>query len=204
MVDHNDNNDFETASEAPSSDEVQYDPPSMGEPTPAIGFPGAGTSRDWPMPERHPLATIFRPLTDDELGQLVDDIRAHGLREPITLHPDGRVLDGWGRVTACRQACVTPTFRTFDASDPLAFVVSANLCRRHLTSSQRGMVAARIAHLKVGRPAAVKHSAVAISRLPPAEQVRAIGEQRKKEHASDKAYRKLRQSSAGRWSPGAS
>jgi hypothetical protein len=43
-----------------------------------------------------------------------------------------------------------PTYREFNGEDPLAFVVSANLKRRHLTDVQRAMVAKKIAMRKVG------------------------------------------------------
>ncbi|MFN8543245.1 MAG: hypothetical protein U0807_03455 [Candidatus Binatia bacterium] len=39
------------------------------------------------------------------------------------------------------------------SADPLGFVLSKNLHRRHLTESERGLVAARITNLSVGRPA---------------------------------------------------
>lgn len=49
---------------------------------------------------------------------------------------------------ACRGAGV----QAFDGDDPIAFVLSENLHRRHLSESQRAMVAAKVANLAEGRP----------------------------------------------------
>jgi len=102
--------------------------------------------------EFHPVAAIFPMMSDLEFSGLTDDIKAHGLREPVWLHTDGRIVDGRNRYLACRQAGVTPSFRTYDGDDShlAAFVVSLNLHRRHLNESQRAMVAARIATLGRG------------------------------------------------------
>ncbi len=48
---------------------------------------------------------------------------------------------------------IEPAIRKWSGSDPVSFVVSLNLKRRHLKESQRGMVAARIANLEhAGNP----------------------------------------------------
>lgn len=102
----------------------------------------------------HPLALLFPTMGADELAELTADIKAHGLREPIVVmpEPDGRILDGRHRYLACERAGVAPHFRTFDGADAAAYVISANLRRRHLKESQRAMIAARLANLDEGRP----------------------------------------------------
>lgn len=90
----------------------------------------------------HPVANLFPLLSGDEFADLAEDIRQHGLLEPIWLHPDGRIVDGRNRYKACRASGVEPRFRTWDGRGSLVeFVVSLNLHRRHLTASQRAMSA---------------------------------------------------------------
>jgi DNA modification methylase len=97
----------------------------------------------------HPAAGLFPLLAGDDLAELAADIKTHGLLEPITLC-DGLVLDGRNRLAACSMAEVEPRFDEYDGDDPVAWVVSKNLHRRHLNESQRGMVASRLATLGRG------------------------------------------------------
>ncbi len=89
-------------------------------------------------------------LPDEELTALASDIEAHGLRHPVVLL-DGQVLDGRNRQAACALAGVEPTYQEFDPDlhgpTPVAFVLSENVSRRHLTGSQRALAAARLASL---------------------------------------------------------
>jgi ParB-like chromosome segregation protein Spo0J len=97
----------------------------------------------------HPLADLF-PLTQGaDFDDLVADIRANGQIEPIILFED-KILDGRNRYLACIAAGVEPKVAPFSKDDPLAFVISANLRRRHLDESQRAMVAAKLATLQRG------------------------------------------------------
>jgi len=93
--------------------------------------------------EFHELCCIFPRCTDEELQLLVSDIRENGLQTPITLY-EGKILDGRNRYLACQMLNIEPDYVEFDGKDPLPFVVSRNLCRRHLSESQRAMVAAAI------------------------------------------------------------
>jgi hypothetical protein len=102
--------------------------------------------------EFHPVADIFPMMSDREFIDLIDDIREHGLREPVWLHRDGRIIDGRNRYKACRRLGDEPAYRTYEGDDDglVPFVISLNLHRRHLSESQRAMVAARIARYSHG------------------------------------------------------
>ncbi|MHC3938747.1 hypothetical protein ACI0FR_00033 [Paenochrobactrum sp. BZR 201-1] len=91
----------------------------------------------------HPLADIFPMLDEVNLRTLSLDIKENGQFEPILLL-DGKVLDGRNRQAACALAGVEPVYEQFSLDDPLSFVLSKNLHRRHLTESQRAMAAALI------------------------------------------------------------
>jgi len=91
----------------------------------------------------HPLAALLPALDDAALHELAVDIKEHGLRDPI-MTLDGLVLDGRNRLRACELAGVEPRFIAFSGADPLAYVASMNLYRRHLNESQRALVAARV------------------------------------------------------------
>jgi DNA modification methylase len=93
----------------------------------------------------HQVANIFPMIEGDEFDQLVADIATNGLKESIMLHPDGSIIDGRNRHRACIEADVKPDFRTWDGDGSLlSFVLSVNLHRRHLTSSQRAALAVEI------------------------------------------------------------
>lgn len=87
----------------------------------------------------HPLCTLFPRMAGDAFATLVADIKANGLREPITTH-GGLILDGGNRYRACVEAGVTPKFRKFDGDNVVTFVLSENLQRRHLTPSQASAI----------------------------------------------------------------
>jgi hypothetical protein len=102
--------------------------------------------------KHHQYASLFPMQTDEEIHSLADDIRANGLRQPIVIDDNDEILDGRNRAAACIIAGVEPVYEPFVGSDAetLAFVVSLNLHRRHLTTAQRSMVADKLASLKQG------------------------------------------------------
>ena len=89
----------------------------------------------------HPACLLFPKLGHQELQELADDIKTNGLRNPIVMY-QGQVLDGRNRLAACEIAGVEPRFVEWDgAGSPVEWVISENFVRRHLTSSQRAVIA---------------------------------------------------------------
>lgn len=89
----------------------------------------------------HEVANIFPMMGDEEYSALVDDIRANGQLEPIWRY-QGKIIDGRNRYKACFDLGIEPIFREWRYDGSLIeFVVSLNLKRRHLSSSQKAMVA---------------------------------------------------------------
>lgn len=97
----------------------------------------------------HPIAELFPDLTPEDFQNLVKSIRDQGLLNPITTY-EGKVLDGRNRYRACKIAGVEAKFIQYKGDDPVGFAVSQNVQRRHLSVSQRALIAASIADLKQG------------------------------------------------------
>jgi ParB-like nuclease domain len=93
--------------------------------------------------ESHPLANLFPLLEGSEFDELVADIKANGLVEPIVVFED-KILDGRNRYRACLAAGVEPAFCPFMGDDPFAYVISLNLRRRHLTAEQKREIVAAL------------------------------------------------------------
>src|SRR5215204_4710477 len=76
----------------------------------------------------HPAADVFPMMSGAELAELAENIKAHGMRTPVMLDERRRSLvDGRNRLDAAEAAGI----------DVSAFVLSANVHRRHLTTEQR-------------------------------------------------------------------
>jgi ParB-like chromosome segregation protein Spo0J len=102
--------------------------------------------------EVHPAANIFPMIKGAAFKELVDDIRDNGINEPIVFW-NGKLLDGRNRSMACLEIGIDPLDHAIDINpetDPVAFVLSANLHRRHLGETEREVIGAKIANLKVG------------------------------------------------------
>jgi N6-adenosine-specific RNA methylase IME4/ParB-like chromosome segregation protein Spo0J len=110
----------------------------------------------------HPLADVLPLIEGAEFDRLVTDIAKNGLLNAITIHDD-MILDGRNRERACRAAGVQPVYAPFTGDDAAAFVLSQNLARRHLGSSERALVAARMVNLKWGQRADYAEGPIGLS-----------------------------------------
>jgi len=100
--------------------------------------------------EYHEAANIFPLMEGVEFKLLCNDIATNGLMDVIAVY-DGKILDGRNRYRACTEVGIVPHFEYIDGdTDPLQYVISKNLQRRHLNESQRAMIAARLANKKAG------------------------------------------------------
>jgi hypothetical protein len=95
---------------------------------------------DYPV---HPAAAIFPMMGEPELAELAEDIKKNGLLEPVVLHR-GAILDGRNRLAACGLAGAEPRFTEWSGESPASYVLSKNLHRRHLTTGQKGAIAAEV------------------------------------------------------------
>lgn len=94
--------------------------------------------------EFHELANIFPMMTDDEMASLVESVKqGYDSKFPIITF-EGKILDGRNRYVACTFAGVEPVYSEWEGGDPVSFVVRANLERRHLSSSQKAMIALEV------------------------------------------------------------
>jgi N6-adenosine-specific RNA methylase IME4/ParB-like chromosome segregation protein Spo0J len=99
----------------------------------------------------HEAAKIFPDMPYEAYNELKEDIRNHGQLMPIIVQK-GRILDGRHRYRACLELGIQPIFEEAPISNEPAqrLIMSLNLHRRHMSESQRAMVAARLANLAVG------------------------------------------------------
>jgi transposase-like protein len=146
-------------------------------------------------------ADLFPMMTDDELDELGKDIKKNGLRHPVVKwRVDGSLLDGRNRLEAIERAGLWETMEnqtgayptnrrwpgaTYEHGDPVAYVMSANVRRRHLTREQKREVIAALLKIapersdrQVAKDVGVDHKTVGAVRryneergeIPPAEE----------------------------------
>lgn len=108
----------------------------------------------------HPLCEIYPQMSDDDFAEFVADFETNKQTDPAIVYK-GQLLDGKTRQRAAEQCgrklIVTewepPTGCDDVEAEIAVFVQSKNSHRRHMTSSQRAMIAAAFSkYSKEGRP----------------------------------------------------
>ena len=98
----------------------------------------------------HPAANLFPMMTAEEYEGLKADIAQHKQRKAITVW-NGQLIDGRNRLQVCNELGIPPLVEELESNiDPVAWVVSVNLHRRHLSTGQRASIAAKLASQKHG------------------------------------------------------
>jgi hypothetical protein len=107
----------------------------------------------------HPFADDFPMMSDAELAELGEDIKANGLREPIAFWDADKgtprferlLVDGRNRMEAMERVGLDldrirsihrgrysgKEHKKFIDGDPVAYILSLNIHRRHLTKQQQ-------------------------------------------------------------------
>ena len=98
----------------------------------------------------HPAAELFPMMSEKEFQLMKEDIRLHGQNDDVLVW-NGMLLDGRNRLRACTELGIEAGWSEIPkTTDPVAWVLSHNLHRRHLTTAQRAMVAEKLATLLHG------------------------------------------------------
>lgn len=100
----------------------------------------------------HPFAEPWPLMEGDPFDELVEDVRANGLRVAILTYK-GKILDGRNRDRACALAGVKPRYEEASVEsdrEALALSKSLNKHRRHLSDIELGFVAAKIESVLLG------------------------------------------------------
>ena len=104
----------------------------------------------------HPFADLLPLVEGKQFEELVASVEENGLLNPIILF-GGRILDGRNRFRALERLGRKPILgvetQNFlgDEEEALRLVVGLNVQRRHLSASQRAMIAADLATLRQGQ-----------------------------------------------------
>jgi hypothetical protein len=127
-------------------------------------------SPTFPTYDFHALCEKLPMIGLTELDELEKDIRKYGLREQIALL-NGKIIDGRNRYIVCKRMKYPLTIDHFKTlrpdTDALAYVISANIHRRHLTAEDKRNIIADLlkadptkSNRQIGETAKVDHKTV--------------------------------------------
>ena len=105
------------------------------------------------------LAMIFPVMHEEAYANFLKDVKENGQLEPIWIR-NGEIIDGKHLEWACRDIGMEPVYAILpDDIDPVRFVWSRNVERRHLKTSQRALIAAKLSAWSTpGRPSKLGRS----------------------------------------------
>jgi len=119
----------------------------------------------------HEYANLFPMMDDNTFNSFVTDIKNVGLHDKIIMIYEDKILDGRNRYRACQVLNIEPDFKKYIGRDPLGYVLSLNLERRHLTESQKATVAVEILPLiEMEAKKRMSMGGKGVERIPPLNQ----------------------------------
>ena len=92
----------------------------------------------------HPVAALFPDAEAEDRRRMREDIEARGVRRPVEVQ-GGFLLDGRTRLSICEELGIeAPWVEVAADVEPVGWILSANVHRRHLSTSQRAVLAAEL------------------------------------------------------------
>jgi len=89
----------------------------------------------------HPAANLMPMMSESDYQIFLKDVDTKGFLHPVRITSDRLVIDGRNRLCASMDLSKDVSFETYNPTDPIAYVLSENLARRHLTVGQRACIA---------------------------------------------------------------
>lgn len=98
----------------------------------------------------HPVAALFPDPEPEDRRRMREDIEEQGVRRPVEVQ-GAFLLDGRTRVSICGELGIEVPWVEVPAEvDPVGWILSANVHRRHLSTSQRAVLAAELVGVSSG------------------------------------------------------
>ena len=98
----------------------------------------------------HPVAALFPDAEPEDRRRMREDIEEQGVRRPVEVQ-GGFLLDGRTRVSICGELGIEVPWVEVPAEvDAVGWILSANVHRRHLSTSQRAVLAAELVGVSSG------------------------------------------------------
>ncbi|MCA1438475.1 hypothetical protein I6F33_36950 [Bradyrhizobium sp. BRP20] len=89
--------------------------------------------------EPDPIAAIFARIEGDAYAEFLSDVSENGVREAVGVFKRN-ILDGRNRYRAAVETGADCPTRNYYGDDPLGYVISLNLKRRHRQRSEIEML----------------------------------------------------------------
>src|SRR3990167_5782066 len=102
--------------------------------------------------ETHELCDLFPKMQGEDYQALLLDIYKNGQIQPIVTYQE-KILDGYHRFRICQELKIVPKFEKYLGTEPVSYVLSLNLRRRHLEKGQIASIVSSAQNWELAHPA---------------------------------------------------